>query len=115
MGTRSHIGLMFDDGSIGWVYCHHDSDRNGKILREHYDTPVKIMSIMRQGDMSSLGETIEDCVFYTRDRHEPLENNEMHTQTNEEEFLYVSEEDYTYLFKEGKWWSRKWKQPLVED
>jgi hypothetical protein len=76
MSTRSTIALEFADGTVGQVYCHFDGylSNNGKILLENYTDPFKLQKLIDLGDMSSLGDTIEDSVFYGRDRGEEFIN-----------------------------------------
>ena len=75
MSTRSRIGFISTDNSIETVYCHQDGYPafNGRILKECYSGIEKIKELLAQGDMSSLGETIKECVFFHRDRNEVLE------------------------------------------
>lgn len=115
MATRSIIGIRNEDGNVREIYCHWDGypSWNGKILKEHYTTPEKINELMDLGNLSILGSKInpEDgvehtfdkpvdgvCVAYGRDRgddkQEALQN---FTDT------LVGDEEYNYLFKDGKW------------
>ena len=45
MGTRSSIAIKTEDG-IKAIYCHWDGyiDNNGRILKEHYQSPAKTVS-----------------------------------------------------------------------
>ena len=117
MGTRSTIGFVNSNGAVQGIYCHWDGypDYNGRILRDHYRTPDRIRSLMKLGDLSSLGEKIGrkhdfmatgnagTCTAYGRDRGE--KGTEAQLYTDEAEFLKDDRgQDYTYLFKEGKWY-----------
>ena len=86
MGTRSHIGKKFQDGTIKYIYCHFDGypEHNGAILKEHYIDEAKVDALLELGDLSILGEEIgeqqdfnnisthndEWCLAYGRDRGE---------------------------------------------
>lgn len=82
MGTRSFIALQTDTRIIG-VYCHWDGylSHNGRILREHYCDPEKVVQLIALGFMSSLGPDIGSqhdfdngpegqTTYYHRDRGE---------------------------------------------
>jgi hypothetical protein len=59
MGTRSSIAIKTEDG-IKAIYCHWDGyiDNNGRILKEHYQSPAKIAEMIALGDLSSLRQEI---------------------------------------------------------
>jgi hypothetical protein len=67
MATRSTIALEFADGTIGQVYCHFDGylNNNGRILQQHYSDPFQLRSLIDRGDMSQLGNTVDQCDFYS--------------------------------------------------
>jgi hypothetical protein len=72
MSTRSYIGTLKEDKQVFFVYCHHDGYPSGvgRTLREYYDRPEDVINLLSFGNMSSLATTIEDTVFYGRDRNE---------------------------------------------
>jgi hypothetical protein len=123
MATRSRIGIKNQDGTITSVYCHWDGylEHNGKILFETYNTEEKIRELLSYGSISSLTDNIgvqhpfdnphpfrspeynefmKMTTFYGRDRGE--EDTEALVHPTVSDFLSYSEE-YTYLFKDGKW------------
>jgi hypothetical protein len=127
MGTRSTIALEFADGTVEQVYCHWDGylEHNGKILAEHYSDPFKLRDLIDQGDLSSLRSnigvehgfsvhetlhTVEEydnlygdmCVFYTRDRGEPLRVNKFKDLKDYYENCQHEEYDYILRQVEGK-------------
>lgn len=116
MGTRSTIGMVNSNGGVVGIYCHWDGypEHNGRILIEHYRTPDRIRSLLKLGDLSSLGPKIGRkhkfdqyiegvCTAYGRDRGE--KNTEATLFVDEAEFLKDDRgQDFTYLFKEGKWY-----------
>ena len=60
MATRSTIAIELPNGKIKAVYCHWDGylSYNGKILKEHYSDPVKLLKLISKGAISSLGPEI---------------------------------------------------------
>ena len=71
MATRSIIAKL-DDNGVQAIYCHNDGylSNNGKILDQHYQDEDKVDELLLLGDCSSLKDTIEDTIFYMRDRGE---------------------------------------------
>lgn len=117
MSTRSRIAIKNDDNTYKSVYCHHDGypDYNGNILVKNYTTKEKVLKLMENGDMSSLGEKIGDkqnfdkpvvgtCVFYGRDRGE-TEVKARHTKTLNELFEVACNDwaEYLYIFENNQW------------
>ena len=109
MSTRSYIGTLKEDKQVFFVYCHFDGYPTGvgRTLREYYDRPEDVINLLSFGNISSLASTIEDTVFYGRDRQE---TNQELTEVAYDEFLPSagSEDsgvDYKYLFDE---YSEEW-------
>jgi hypothetical protein len=83
MSTRSFIAKVTDDGYRS-VYCHSDGypDYVGRILRDHYADPAKVVALIGLGNLSRLGPEIGEkhdfnnygmdrpdwCLAYGRDR-----------------------------------------------
>ena len=115
MSTRSNIGILNENGTVTYIYCHFDGylECNGNILNEHYTTEGKVRMLMELGDLSCLGNEIGEkqdfnnyrnrdwCLAYGRDRGES--NTEAHTIPYSD---YTKEyfEEYVYLFTPGKGW-----------
>lgn len=97
MATRSQIGILNneDDNSVTAVYCHSDGylQHNGKILLEHYTDEDKIRDLIENGNMSSLGKTVEECEFYS----DWGEGMEVYDYPSTKEFLEEGQE-FNYLF-----------------
>ena len=109
MATRSHIGILKEDRTVFFVYCHFDGYPSGvgTTLRENYDRPEDVTKLLSFGNMSGLAPTIEDTVFYGRDRNEPNQEQQVTTLDKylpnpKSEDLWV---DYVYLFDE---YSEEW-------
>lgn len=128
MSTNSSITIL-TQGPIAdeykSVYCHYDGylSYNGAILNEHYNTAEKVEELISHGDMSILGEKIDPdpsrehsfdkrqddvCVFYHRDRGEKWESVKPLEVFSEKECYIKNEQEYNYLFKDGKWYWRQW-------
>jgi hypothetical protein len=104
MATRSAIGYMRNDGTVRAVYVHWDGylSQVGKILIENYDL-LGVDDLCDLGDISSLGETIEDTEFYGRDRNE--DDVEAHEFVSEHEFVdWYDDSEFFYLIKDDKWY-----------
>ena len=95
MSTRSNIGILNQDGTVDYIYCHFDGylDHNGTILNENYNTEEKVRELISLGDMSALAETIEHSVFYNRDRKERLNI----SKTSYADYTKEYFEEYVYL------------------
>ena len=107
MATRSVIAKL-DDKGVQAIYCHNDGylSNNGKILDQHYQNEVKVDNLIAQGDCSSLKDTIEDTIFYHRDRGE--DNKEAVNLNNETKLLEHAFEscdaEVVYMFAYGSWY-----------
>jgi hypothetical protein len=114
MSTRSYIGILKEDQQIFFVYCHHDGYPSGvgRVLKEYYYRPEDVIILLSFGNISSLAPTIEDTVFYGRDRNEL--NQEMQ-QTTYDEFRF-DDISYKYLFDEytEEWSCYNMQGDLVE-
>lgn len=108
MSTTALIGLKnqeqitaicvdFNGGLIG-------SECVGYILLNNYNTIAKIHELFAMGDCIKLNSTIENSVFYRRDRQEPLGNtqSEIYDQSMWEELMDLQSNDFFYLY-DGKW------------
>lgn len=61
MSTRSHIGILNFDGSVEYIYCHHDGNPEGvgKTLKEHYTSEEKLRKLLSLGGVKDLDERID--------------------------------------------------------
>ena len=106
MATRSTIWIRNEDGSRRGIYCHWDGypSNNGKILKEHFNTPEKINQLIDGGSLSSLEAKINPtegsghnfdkpepgvCIYYARDRGEDLSIYTNHRKELREEYNYI--------------------------
>ena len=109
MATRSIIAKL-DDKGVQAIYCHNDGylSNNGKILDQHYANEVKVDNLIAQGDCSSLKDTIEDTIFYHRDRGDCYEGVKVVNLKDETELLEHAFEtcdaELVYMFAYGSWY-----------
>jgi hypothetical protein len=107
MSTSSYIGILGPEGpnpTVKFIYCHFDGypEHNGMMLAKHFDTPFKVAKLIELGDISSLGETLDETVFYRRD----LKRNDGTEAATVPLVRYIVDHDvaYKYLFTEdGEW------------
>lgn len=117
MATRSNIGILNENGSVDYIYCHFDGypEHNGKILSEHYTTEARVRSLLELGDLSVLGENIGEkqnfderikgcCLAYGRDRGE---SNTEARNIPYRDYTKEHFEEYVYLFTPGKGWEMR--------
>lgn len=94
ISTRSTIEIERKDGSHQRIYAHWDGylSHNGYILYHKYDTAEKVEELIALGNISSLGDTPDECMAYHRDGYEELK-------------FWDKDEEYNYSFKEetGTW------------
>ena len=118
MGTRSSIAIENADGTVTGIYVHWDGylSHNGRILQENYTTEAAVRELIALGDLSSLNKNPNPpvgaehtfvnsypdvCVAYGRDRGES--NVEAQTLCSRRAFFRAYEQEYNYLFVDGKW------------
>ena len=77
MSTRSIIARLHTDGSVEASYCHFDGypEGVGKTLKEHYSLNASVADLLELGDLSSLGDNLQETVAYARDRGEEKSDN----------------------------------------
>jgi hypothetical protein len=118
MGTRSSITVKHPDtGKYHNVYCHWDgyTTNNGALLVEHYNKLALALSLVSEGDISSLAENCNgvkghdfnspakgQTVYYTRDRGEA--DCTMREFDTYAEALERNDQEYNYLFDNDKWY-----------
>lgn len=113
-----HVGDLYKS-----VYLHYDgyTSYTGQMLLDHYATAEKVQELISLGHMSVLKERVKPekwevhsfdkpkpdvCVFYHRDREEPWKDNAPFVATSEKEIMDQNEQEYNYLFEDGKWYWR---------
>lgn len=71
MSAKSLIGIQRDDFHVEYVYCNSNGypENVGKLLLENYCDDNLLDELLSFGDISSLGETTKDSIFYNRDKN----------------------------------------------
>lgn len=107
MATRSRIGVLHDDGQVESIYCHYDGyiSRNGELLHRLWSEHEKLISLLAGGDISSLGEDMDDTTFYFRDRRETGCESIVHPLNS----WPTCDQNFEYLYnpKLGTWAARQ--------
>ena len=120
MSTRSRIAIKQNDGTYKSIYCHSDGylEHNGYILYNYYQDPIKVNLLISLGNLSSLGQYVYPdtskkhdfnfpqknvTVAYHRDRLEDLHFSVNTTLDELKEMVANSDQEYLYLFEDGKW------------
>ena len=110
MSTRSNIGILRENGSVEMIYCHHDGypEGVGATLVKHYTTLAKAEALLALGNLSSLGDEIETCCAYARDRAEKHYAAVIHpsvtaARASMQRYLYLWEvKSETWLMTDGE-------------
>ena len=131
MATRSVIAkLDSKTKKIEAVYCHNDGylEHVGTVLDSHYQDESKVDELLKQGDISSLGENIgekvdfgdtelihknKQCTFYYRDRGENRKNPAI--LEDDIALIEFANEDcdaqFIYMYAFGAWYVYDFKAP----
>ena len=103
MSTKATIWKQNPDGTYNGVYVHWDGyikNGVGQMLHENWKSPCRVDLLIEQGDISSLGETLENTVFYSRDRGEPWSEVRPVMNGTMEEIV----QDICYVYAGQSWW-----------
>jgi hypothetical protein len=102
MGTRSNIGIEYEDGSIKFVYCHWDGypSNNGQILFDHYQTRSEVEALVALGEISSLGATPSS----TKDYHTWRDGDLVVLETDHRDRAFQQEYCYIFSVKNDTWY-----------
>lgn len=123
-------------GKVKTIYNHISSHLmySGRVLHDFYNTEEKVKKLFENGDIFCIGYSTDPvpqdkqedevykngnnhCVFFGRDKNEEKEHS-----TKEYKNLYEAIDDlntqklqqFTYLFKDGKWHYRLWRRRFEE-
>jgi len=108
MSTRSNIAIEDPKTKkVKVIYVHSDGYPYGvgQCLVENYGNYQKAKELFKHGDASYLGDTIEECSFYSRD----WKRKEDKARTYRDEWMYMQDMlgdihiEYMYIFKNGEW------------
>ena len=114
MSTRGHIIKKESDGTYRKIYVGHDSYPAGVgfDLLSCYQNDEKIGELMDLGNISSLGETIEKCSAFGRDRGEAGEEAEIFL---DDKHIFDYQECYTYLWDGEQWFIYNSEKPNCKE
>ena len=108
MSTRSNIAIedpKTKKVKVIYVHCDGYPYGVGKCLVDHYNTRALAAQLFKHGDASYLGDTIEECSFYSRD----WDRKEDPARTFRDEWMYMDAMkgdvfiEYIYIFKDNRW------------
>ena len=108
MSTRSNIAIEDPKTKkVKVIYVHSDGYPYGvgKCLVDHYRLPEMAKELFKHGDASYLGDTLDECSFYSRD----WKRDEEPARTYRDEWMYMLSMrgdvfiEYIYLFKDNRW------------
>lgn len=113
MATRGRVGLELKDGSVLSIYSHWSNypEWAGRILKTHYNTREKVVSLIDGGDVSSLwtdkdwdGNEWSDCKYQALTYAMRGEDCPPRLDADLCEYLLPNNsEEYHYLFRNGEW------------
>ena len=120
MSTRSNIAIEDPKSKkVKVIYVHSDGYPYGvgKTLVDHWDQPEFASQLFEHGDASYLGDTIEECSFYSRD----WDRKEDPAREYRDEWMYMDSMkgdvfiEYIYIFKNDQWHVATQKSTRVKD
>ena len=120
MSTRSNIAIEDPKTKkVKVIYVHSDGYPYGvgKCLVDHYNNRELAKLLFEHGDASYLGDTIDECSFYSRD----WDREEEKAREYKNEWLYMDAIkgdvfiEYIYIFKNNKWHVSTQKSTKVKD
>jgi hypothetical protein len=108
MSTRSNIAIEDPKTKkVKVIYVHSDGYPYGvgKCLVDNYNNYDLAKKLFTEGDASYLGDTFEECSFYSRD----WKRKEYKARIYRDEWMYMQDMlgdihiEYMYIFKNGEW------------
>ena len=83
------------------MYLHREGyvDYSGVLLQTHYTTTEQVDQLLAFGNMSSLGISINDCLFYNRDTQESWGTEKPKLRNLQE----ICSEEWVYVWDETQW------------
>lgn len=102
MSTRCTVSLYDGNGKYHSVYGHWDGYLSGvgRILLDYYNTLETVTELIEMGSFSSIRPTLNDSVFYARDRFEDYELNKPTLYHN---IFDIPVQEYNYLYTGTHW------------
>lgn len=100
-----HDTVIEDSTKVIRIYHHWDGypDGVGKTLLDEFNSYEKALNLMSFGDASTINGTT--AVFYNSWREgEDWKYTKPRQYTTEKEYEALADQEYAYLFKDGKWY-----------
>lgn len=97
MSTRCLIGIEYPNNEYKYVYNHWDGypEGVGVTLINHYNSNEKIQELLNRGDISSLGNSIEETEF--------LNSFKGYCKICNLDMIPNLGQDYIYVFRNNEW------------
>lgn len=112
-----HTTTIDESTEVIRIYHHWDGYPSGvgKTLLEEFNNYEKAINLIAFGDASTINGT--DAVFYNSWREgEDWRHTKPRQYTSEQAYEDSCDEDYAYLFKDGKWYVKKcWADKSEQD
>lgn len=108
MATQSVIIAEDWDGMFIGIYCHNDGYPEGPHgvghkLHTYYNDVNKARKLVELGDLSSVGEDLESCCAYHRDRGEDWDDVQPRRGPTPHHISEMFDISCCYIFREGYW------------
>ena len=120
MSTRSNIAIEDPKTKkVKVIYVHSDGYPYGvgKCLVDNYNNRQLAEELFKYGDASYLGDTLDECSFYSRDWNRKQDP----ARTFRDEWMYMDDMkgdvfiEYIYIFKDNRWHVATQKSTTVKD
>jgi hypothetical protein len=105
MGTRCTVAIA-EGESVRFITVNWDGYLTGvgRMLLNNFNDIESVNRLIDMGDASSINETIDDSIFYARDRNESWDDASPIQMPVASYFEDVpSQWEFNYLFLEGQW------------
>lgn len=118
MSTRSHIGILNDDGTVESVYCHFDGYVQGGVGERllFYQTEAQVRKLLSYGQIRNLGRSVGASEFYCRDRGDsPVDTKTEIFPSVEAWKGLLGATDHLYLFRpKDCTWLHNGEKPVLD-
>lgn len=106
MSTRAIIAVRKPNGGFIAIYVHMQGAHALDTLRRHYVQPQQVAALIALGDLSSLGDSPDECVAYRRDQNEPwyvVQPQEIGRSDHLARHALGLGVEYIYTYANGQW------------
>lgn len=107
----ARIGII-DEGTYKSVYLYNTNKLKvlSETLKQNYKKKESVERLINLGDINSIGKTIDNCVFYSRDKNDSWEGCKpcLEKSNNLEEInTEISPVDYYFTYFQNRWYISK--------